>query len=115
MTNDLPKDSDGDALRRLISHGSDLSKPMEIDFAVAVPDEIAGHAVAERATPLGFRAKVYHHEPTDSWTCNCAKTITPTYEEIIAIQKQLDQLSAPFGGKSDGWGSFGNAVAARRD
>jgi hypothetical protein len=46
MIDNLPNDSDGDALRRLIRTGSDLSKEMEIDFAVDVPDRNAGLAFA---------------------------------------------------------------------
>jgi hypothetical protein len=109
MTENLPNDSDGDALRSLISDGSDLAKPMSIDFAVAVPDANAGNSVAAAARPLGFQTDVYHNIETDSWTCYCTKTMIPGYEDIVAIQGQLDDLSRPFGGKSDGWGSFGNA------
>lgn len=36
-----PNDADGDALRRVAGAGSDMSKPMDIDFAVAAPDEDA--------------------------------------------------------------------------
>jgi hypothetical protein len=109
MIDVLPNDSDGDALRRLISHGSDLSQPMKIDFAVAVPNEDAGKAVASRAESLGFRPDLYHNPETGAWTCYCSKTMIPTYDKIIAAQSELDELSQPFGGKSDGWGSFGNA------
>jgi hypothetical protein len=59
MIDNLPNDSDGDALRRLIKTGSDLSKEMEIDFAVAVPDRNAGLAFATVVQPLGFRTKVH--------------------------------------------------------
>ena len=37
MTDNLPHDADGDAVRRLIATGSDLTKEMEIDFAVDAP------------------------------------------------------------------------------
>ena len=45
----LPDDATGDALRRMIAGGSDLSEPMEIDFFVAIPHESAGNKVAEKA------------------------------------------------------------------
>ena len=41
MTHDFPYDADGDALRRLVDDGSDLTKPMCVEFQVAVPDEAA--------------------------------------------------------------------------
>jgi hypothetical protein len=110
MRDTLPNDSDGNALRQLASEGSDLSKPMIIDFAVAVPNRAAGKAVAAAASPLGFTTDVYHDVESDTWTCYCTKTMVPRYDDIIAIQNQLDELSQPFGGKSDGWGSFGNGT-----
>jgi hypothetical protein len=110
MTNSLPNDSDGDALRNLVSHGSDLAKPMLIDFAVAVPTVESGKAIAALVSALGFQPDVYHDEETNSWSVYCSKTVVPTYEEVVAIQRQLDDLSRPFGGKSDGWGTFGNGA-----
>ncbi len=54
-------------------------------------------------------AKTGRLDETDQrWTCYCAKRMIPTYEAIIAAQKELDELSAPFGGSSDGWGTPGN-------
>jgi Regulator of ribonuclease activity B len=47
MLGNYPNDSDGDALRRVVNDGSDMSKPMFIDFQVAVPDEAAANALAK--------------------------------------------------------------------
>jgi hypothetical protein len=33
---DYPDDADGDALRRVAADGSDMSKPMEVDFMLSV-------------------------------------------------------------------------------
>jgi hypothetical protein len=32
-----------------------------------------------------------------------------SYHGVMAIQRELVELAAPFGGYPDGWGSFGNA------
>ena len=37
MNEAYPDDADGDALRRIASTGADMSRPMQIDFFVAVP------------------------------------------------------------------------------
>lgn len=111
----LPLDSDGDALRRLIAMGSDLSKAMEIDFAVLVPDEIAGKAFAAVVEPMGFKTSVVEdgedsEDSEDSrWTCYCTCTLVPAYDAVIRIQKTLEDLGKPFDATPDGWGSFGNA------
>jgi Regulator of ribonuclease activity B len=55
---DYPLGPDGDALRRLAADGSDMSRPMEIDFAVAVPNESVGNAIAEQARGRGYAVKV---------------------------------------------------------
>ena len=110
MSESLPNDADGDALRRLIAHGSNLTQPMLIDFAVAVPDANIGYLVAEKVAEIGFKPEISHNDETDHWSCYCSKLMLPKYDDIIAIQNQLDALSRPIGGKSDGWGSFGNSV-----
>ena len=46
MVDDFPNDSDGDALRGVVSSGSDISRPMFVNFQVAVPDEPAAKALA---------------------------------------------------------------------
>lgn len=109
MFDDLPCDSDGDALRRLIVTGSDLSKEMEIDFAVDVPGRAIGLEFAEVVEPMGFQTRVSHDSETDSWTCYCSRTMVPSYEAIIENQKILERAGQPYNAKPDGWGSFGNA------
>lgn len=98
-----------DALRRMESHGSDLSRPLPMDFFVAVPDQKSGELVAAGAAALGFSTEVAKDDEGPAWTCYCMKVITPSYETVRAIEGQLDGLARPVGGHSDGFGSFGNA------
>ena len=109
MSQDFPNDGDGDALRRFIEGGSDLTKPMHFDFQVAVPDEGAAKALATVAGKLGYKVNVYPSpECSLPWTCECSTRMLATYDGVIAIQAELAELASPFGGHSDGWGSFGN-------
>src|ERR1043166_3129020 len=85
----VPNDADGDALRQLQSDGSDLSKPMKIDFAVSVPSAVIGNAVAQRAEPLGFITDVDYDAETEAWTCYCTKVVIPEYQPILGIQESL--------------------------
>lgn len=103
-----PDDADGDALQRVADHGSDMSKPMLIDFMVAVPSDAAGRAVATEARTAGFTTNVSEDEDDGSFTCYCSKTMVATYDSVIAVQDQLDELSRPHEGRSDGWGTLGN-------
>src|SRR4051794_9348413 len=108
MMQDFPPDADGDALRRLQKH-ADLSKPMTIDFQVALPNENVGKNFANVVRGLGYHAEVYASpECKLPWTCECSSRMLVSYEAIMSIQVELTRLSKPFDGFPDGWGSFGN-------
>lgn len=103
-----PNDADGDALRRVAHDGSDMSKPMDIDFAVAAPDETSARAIAKAAATRGYRTDVDRDE-AGPWSCYCTRRMIASYEAVVAAQAELDALSRPLGGYADGWGTFGNA------
>jgi len=110
MDHNFPNDADGDALRRLVDSGNDLSKPMFINFQVAVPDETAAKGLADVASKLGYRVDIYGSpECSLPWTCECSTRMLATYDGVISIEKELADLAAPFRGHPDGWGSFGNS------
>ncbi len=114
MTSDFPNDSDEDALCRVAECSSDMSKPMCIDFHVAVPDEAAAKALGDVAGELGYRVCIYDSaECRLPWTCQCSTRMLATYEGVIAIQEELARISAPFGGIPDGRGTLGNDPSGR--
>lgn len=111
MQHDFPNDADGDALRKVIQCGSDLSKPMLIDFQVAVPDESSAIAFSKIAQRLGYQVRSYESEGCKlPWTSECSTRTLATYANVIAIQIELAEISFPFGGLLDGWGTFGNRM-----
>lgn len=102
------------ALVRIAEGGSDLTRPMAMDFFVAVPSAEAGRIVAARAVALGFSSTVERDEETRSWICYCTKTLIPELFTVAAIERQLDRLAQEVGGWIDGFGSYGNADAHRQ-
>ena len=108
FTRTFPDDEDGDALFAVAKQGSDLSRPMEIDFVIAVPDEKSGMAVARAASKAGFATEVATDDEGD-WICYATREMIPSYQGIIEAQEQLRQLAAPHGGEPDGWETVGNA------
>jgi regulator of RNase E activity RraB len=106
---DYPNDADGDALRRVAADGSDMTKPMYINFHVAFPEQASAKSLADIAYQLGYRVRIYD-SPTSRlpWTCECSCRMVPDYDAILAIQLELAELSKPVGGHLDGWGTFGN-------
>jgi regulator of RNase E activity RraB len=113
---DFPNDSDGDALRLVVGDGSDMGKPMFIDFHVAVPSEEAAKELAQAARKLGYHVKIYDSAECQlPWTCQCSTRMLATYEGVLAVQAELGGLSAPIGGFPDGWGTFGNGPNGQPD
>ncbi|QQE11396.1 ribonuclease E inhibitor RraB [Planctomycetota bacterium] len=108
-SNTIPNDATGDALRRYIQHGSDLTKPMVMDFFVAVPSQKAGDAVAIEAQKLGFKTQVEKDEGSENWTCYCTITMIPHYKDVVEVEEKLQVLATPHSGHIDGFGSYGNA------
>jgi regulator of RNase E activity RraB len=104
----IPNDETGEALRQFLKNGSDLTKPMEMDFFVAVPSEKTGKQVAAKANKLGCKVSVEQDGETGDWTCYCTKTLIPDYSEVVKIEKQLSSIAQPYGGYADGFGSYGN-------
>lgn len=106
----LPHDEDGDTLRLLVEIGSDLTKEVEIDFAVKVATRDMGLKFAAVVEPLGFRTSVVEDDETHNWTCYCSVTMIPSYDEIVGVQEKLASIGQPFNAVPDGWGSRGNAI-----
>ena len=116
MAAGYPNDDDGEVLRRIAADNNDMSKPMDIDFQVAVPDESAARHVADEASRLGYRTSIHFDDDEDEdgedlWTCECTRSMVPGWEAITAAQAELDGIARPVGGYADGWGTFGNADA----
>jgi hypothetical protein len=97
------------ALQRIADDGSYLSLPLEMDFFVAVPNEVSGRTIASRARGLGFATSVECDAETGEWTCYCTKVIVPAYDVVVGIEQQLGELARDVGGYADGFGTFGNA------
>jgi hypothetical protein len=100
----FPNDEDGQVLKMLYKEGIDFKKPQNVDFFVAIPDKRSGEAVLKVLRNAGFNCELEQDNETEEWTCYCFVKILLNYQDIIDIQKQLDELSKPYDGYSDGWG-----------
>ena len=108
---DYPNDSDGDALRRVAADGNDMSAPMSIDFPVVLPHEAQAKAFAAVAAAHGYGVELCPPEDGSDWDVICSLDMVPTYVDLVRIQHELTEAAQPFGGYSDGWGTFGNIHA----
>jgi len=90
-----------------------MSQPMEIDFFVIAPDQSKAKKIAKAASYMGYRTRLERDDGV--LTCNCTKRMLATYAGVVQAQQELDTLSRPFGGYTDGWGTFGNVEPPGRD
>lgn len=81
-----------------------------------LPDQETAEIIARLAAGLGSRTEVVYNdreedeEEDDSWDGLCTKTMLATYDGVLEAQRQLDELSRPFGGATDGWGTLGTSA-----
>jgi hypothetical protein len=108
MDSQYPDDTDGDALRRVAADGSDMTRPMRIDFSLTVPDVASARSVVEVVSAHGFEPKISVSPGDSSVSVYCAKTMLATYDGVVASQAELNRLCKCFGAECDGWGTFGN-------
>lgn len=113
-----PDDADGAVLAGLAAEGVDMTRPLLIEFPVAVPDEASATRTAAAMTEAGYESEVEYDEGEPdfdpevddadefgpAWSVYAYVKMIPEYDEIIRIQEELDQIARPFGGRSDGWG-----------
>jgi hypothetical protein len=111
MHDEYPGDADGVSLRTVAEGGSDMSRPMIIDFSIAVADEASARRIAALVEPLGFDPSIYNDPDRGSWSVYASKSMLATYAGVVAARRQLNELVGPLGGNCDGWASFGNSTA----
>ncbi len=104
-----PNDETGQSLNRLKSDGSDMSKAMKIDFFIEVPDLETGRKIEQAVAKDSYEFSIEQDEDTQEWTCYASKLIIPSYVNVVTEEKYLDLVAQKFGGKLDGFGSYGNA------
>ncbi len=116
--NDYPNDADGHALARVARQGVDMAKPLKMEYAVAAPNERAAEAIRDSLSRSGYVVALDYDEgePHDeanpeevrefgpSWTIYAEIIMVPDHTEVLRVQSELDQISRPHGGYSDGWG-----------
>ena len=101
-----PDDANGDALRRLESHGDDLSKPRNIDFTVVFANEVAANTFAEHFRNLSYVTSIDKSETAEGlpWDVCVIKHMIPSYDDIVAFEDELESIATPLLGRNDGWG-----------
>ena len=110
---DYPDDEDGKALRNIALSGSDMSRPMVVDFAIDASSKSIALACLAAIEDAGFEGQLYQDEDDQRWAVYVAIRMIAEYDGIMRTQKILGELVADHGGTPDGWGTFGNVDGAQ--
>ncbi|MBD8652756.1 MAG: ribonuclease E inhibitor RraB, partial [Cytophagaceae bacterium] len=95
-------------LSKLKSDGLALESPRPIDFCHVFPDQASAHAFAQRIADDGFSAKVdFVQRDFDPWDVIVTSIVVPGCTEITDLEMVLGDRAKLFGGRTDGWGFFG--------
>jgi hypothetical protein len=108
MVRSYPDDADGDALQRVADQGSDMSRPMTIDFVLSTNDMSQARSIAQLVAEHGYQTDIHLNDESRSIDVYCTKRMVPTYDDVVACQAELTQLCEPFGVVCDSWGTYGN-------
>jgi regulator of RNase E activity RraB len=108
----MHKEATKDALLRIAENGSDMSKPMEMEFFLTAMTEDAAVKMAKAARDLGFETSIKAIDEGDEelppYTCYCSKWVIASLENVTAIEIELSKVARKFGGDIDGFGTTGN-------
>src|SRR5262245_20311604 len=103
-----PDDADGEALQRVADQGSDMSRPMTIEFVISTREMSMARSVAQLAADHGYQTDIHLDDEGGSIDVSCAKRMVATYESVVAGQAELTRLCEPLGLVCESWATYGN-------
>ena len=114
--NSFPNDDDGDALRKLQAQGVDLKKPRVMEFSCDAADMSVAQRIAARLNLLNFSCRIQEASAASSYpkpSVYIRRRMVPSYEAIVSMQRELDDLLAEFETHCDGWGTLVHPAESR--
>ena len=105
---DVPIDVDREGIRKILSDGSDPKIPMIVDFFLVIPDKKTGETLGPIINAEGFTSEIQYNRQDDVWSLKCSRRMLLTSNGLAKIQLSLGDIAKPYGGKPNGWGTFGN-------
>jgi hypothetical protein len=96
---------DAKIIEQLRSKGYAPFNEYNVDFFIALPDEVACQSVRQRLEPDGFSVDTkLMAEKTDlPFSLHASKSMRLIVPEMQALSERLTTLAAEFGGRYDGW------------
>ena len=82
----------------------DLAQKHNVDFQIAIRDEISGEKVKQMMVDKKFTFSLEKDVEGNHWTCTCSQEMQLELNSIVEIQKMINKEAKKYGGYSDGWG-----------
>ena len=96
---------DAKIIEQLRSKGYAPFNEYNVDFFIALPDEVACQAVRSRLESDGFSvdAKPMSEKTDLPYSLHATKSMRLIVPEMQALSEKLTTIAAEFGGRYDGW------------
>jgi|SRR5690606_16823030 regulator of RNase E activity RraB len=102
----IAEQQDARVIENLISAGSDISKPHNIDFFMFMPSKAKANSAAAEMEHLGYTiASVDRDSAQSQWQIHATRVMAPQLDAMTATTRTLESVAAKHGGDYDGWGT----------
>jgi hypothetical protein len=102
-----PLDQDAQLIAKLEAAGVDLSKPLEVEHFLTLPDERMARQVVAKLASTGGTVRLNPSLMGRSWGVRISFPMVVTLARITAIRVELGAFAADHGGEYTGWGTAG--------
>ena len=98
------------------SKDGDDARPLLVELTVTALSNDAAVSIARVARALRYETEIVRAidddgRDEDAWTVYCSKKMLPDHESLLAVQADLELVSAPFRGNPDGRGTASATLA----
>lgn len=105
-TNDFPNDETGQVLSEMQQAGIELDKAHKVVFFQLFENKEHAQKMVQYIDDNfeGISVELKPDEAPNVWDVDCTKEMIPTYDAIMALEAELEEIAERFKGYNDGWG-----------
>jgi hypothetical protein len=101
---EFPPGADGDAFRRLVAAGDDLTQTRVVDFCFVFPDRARALAFAGIVDGRDSNVCISYYIERSMWQVAVQQLMVPSYSSVRETESVLTRKATTMGGEADGWG-----------
>jgi hypothetical protein len=101
-------DDDVRLMERLAAAGVDLSRPLDVEHVLTMPDERSARQAVAALANTGGTVQLSPDLLGRRWNVRVMIPMVITLERMTALREQLDAFAGERGGRYAGWGTSGH-------